>query len=58
MKTSSAGGPPRKSLSMGAIRPVPVHKKLGVDFEGQSIFTIDQIENIGLFVYISFCRYK
>ncbi|XP_069694376.1 nuclear protein MDM1-like isoform X9 [Periplaneta americana] len=33
VKTSSGGGPPRKSLSMGAIRPVPVHKKRGADFE-------------------------
>jgi hypothetical protein len=33
VKTAGGGGPPRKSLSMGAIRPVPVHKKRGVDFE-------------------------
>ncbi|KAJ9579222.1 hypothetical protein L9F63_024670, partial [Diploptera punctata] len=39
VKTASGGGggggsgPPRKSLSMGAIRPVPVHKKRGADFE-------------------------
>jgi hypothetical protein len=41
VKTASAAGLPRKSLSMGAIRPVPVHKKRGGDFEkggeGQSI---------------------
>lgn len=41
VKNASAAGPPRKSLSMGAIRPVPVHKKRGADFEkgeeGQSI---------------------
>ena len=41
VKTANAAGPPRKSLSMGAIRPVPVHKKRGADFEkgdeGQSV---------------------
>ncbi|PSN54318.1 hypothetical protein C0J52_10696 [Blattella germanica] len=35
VKTASGGGsgPPRKSLSMGAIRPVPVHKKRVAEFE-------------------------
>ena len=46
LKTASAAGPPRKSLSMGAIRPVPVHKKRGADFEksdeGQSIIVANK----------------
>jgi hypothetical protein len=50
VKTASAAGLPRKSLSMGAIRPVPVHKKRGGDFEkgneGESTCEANKRENV------------
>jgi hypothetical protein len=33
VKLASGSVPPRKSLSLGAIQPVPVHKKRGADYE-------------------------